>query len=93
MKDLQKDSKSIIEQLVPKKSVSKFKMAPTVMVVKKWGRQSVITPNNRRTDLINRSIDIADFPIKKEIVSPLAVMPVRKKKSAYIIIDCSDSTE
>ena len=41
------------------------------------------------SDLINRSIDIADFPYKKGNSIRIGGYAIRKKKSAYIIIDCS----
>ena len=41
------------------------------------------------SDLINRSIDIADFPYKKGNSIRIGSYAIRKKKSAYIIIDCS----
>ena len=41
------------------------------------------------SDLINRSIDIADFPYKKGNSIRIGRDAIRKKKSAYIIIDCS----
>jgi hypothetical protein len=41
------------------------------------------------SDLINRSIDIADFPYKKGTSIRIGSYAIRKKKSAYIIIDCS----
>ena len=41
------------------------------------------------SDLINRSIDIADFPYKKGNSIRIGRYAIRKKKSAYIIIDCS----
>jgi len=52
------------------------------------------TPENNQiiqelSDLINRSIDIADFPYKKGNSIRIGGYAIRKKKSAYIIIDCS----
>ena len=41
------------------------------------------------SDLINRSIDIADFPYKKGNSIRIGRYAIRKKKRAYIIIDCS----
>ena len=43
------------------------------------------------SDLINRSIDIADFPYKKGNSIRIGGYAIRKKKSAYIIIDCSSN--
>ena len=53
-------------------------------------------PNNNQiiqelSDLINRSIDIADFPYKKGNSIRIGGYAIRKKKSAYIIIDCSSN--
>ena len=49
------------------------------------------TPENNQiiqelSDLINRSIDIADFPYKKGNSIRIGGYAIRKKKSAYIII-------
>ena len=41
------------------------------------------------SDLINRSIDIADFPYKKGNSIRIGGYAIRKKKSSYIVIDCS----
>ena len=41
------------------------------------------------SDLINRSIDIADFPYKTGNSIRIGSYAIRKKKSAYIVIDCS----